>query len=256
MQCKLSSSFPFLFHYQNNIQLSTHKLPDGQQHPYGWMCKHRYVQWSLVRTYSNTPPQFANVWLLFLFILLISHSHDYYIPILSCTFHTTFIQTCMGAEETYGALTLCLGAYVVTPEIGDTSVVVSTWEFFFKSELIMSGFLKKRYIMPNAMLIHHPPFSCTICPIGRTSIGVRGYTKNPKECKYKCQKEYSFIRNITCQHIYSISVFFFQPTITGKRVYHSYISSAITLTFSMQCERHCFHRIQNLSSSVGTASDS
>lgn len=99
--------------------------------------------------------------------------------------------------------------------------------------------------MPNEMLIHHPPFSCTICPIGRTSIGVRGYTKNPKECKYKCQKGYSFIRNITCQHIYSISVFFFQPTITGKRVYHSYISSAITPPFSMRCECHCFHRIQN-----------
>lgn len=124
--------FPFLFHYQNNNSVVNTNCPDGQQHPYGWMCKHRYVQWSLVRTYSNTPPQFANVWLLFLFILLISHSHDYYIPILSCTFHTTFIQTCMGAEETYGALTLCRGASVSTLEIGGTSVVVSTWEFFFQ----------------------------------------------------------------------------------------------------------------------------
>lgn len=67
--------------------------------------------------------------------------------------------------------------------------------------------------MPNEMLIHHPPFSCTICPIGRTSIGVRGYTKNPKECKYKCQKEYSFIRNITVSKKW---FFFFIPQLQAS----------------------------------------
>lgn len=82
--------------------------------------------------------------------------------------------------------------------------------------------------MPNAMLIHHPPFSCTICPIGRTSIGVRGYTKNPKECKYKCQKEYSFIRNITCQHIQE--VFFFST--------HNYGQASLPLVYKLRNHTH------------------
>lgn len=68
--------------------------------------------------------------------------------------------------------------------------------------------------MPTEMLIHHPPFSCTICPIGRTSIGVRGYTKNPKECKYKCQKDTLLRRNITVS-IFN-NLFFFNPQLRAS----------------------------------------
>lgn len=80
---------------------------------------------SVVRTYNNTPPQFANVWLLFLYGLFIflNLSRDYYIPILSYTFPTTFIQTRMGNEETPGASTLCRGAPAVIPGLDGTSVV-------------------------------------------------------------------------------------------------------------------------------------
>lgn len=67
--------------------------------------------------------------------------------------------------------------------------------------------------MPNEMLIHHPPFSCTICPIGRTSIGVRGYTKNPKECKYKCQKDTLLRRSITVSKKW---FFFFIPQLQAS----------------------------------------
>lgn len=89
-------------------------------------------------------------------------------------------------------------------------------------------------MMPSAMLIHHPPFSCTICPgsVGPTEHRTYIYRcawlyqKNPKNVNTNAKKSTLY----TEHHLsaYSISVFFFQPTITGKRVYHSYISSAIT----------------------------
>lgn len=142
--------FPFLFHYQNNNSVVNTNCPDGQQHPYGWMCKHWCNQWPLIsdccfgRTYLQQHPTTTRQCLIALSLYPSNLSHDYYIPILSCTFHTTFIQTCMGAEETYGALTLCRGASVSTPEIGGTSVVVSTWEFFFKSWVNHEWFFKKK----------------------------------------------------------------------------------------------------------------
>lgn len=180
---------------------------------------------SVARTYSNTPPQFANVWLLFLFILLISHSHDYYIPILSCTFHTTFIQTCVGAEETYGALTLCRGASVSTPEIGDTSVVVSTWEFFSKVELIMSGFLKKRYNNAHWNVNTPPPFF--LYHLSHRTYIYRCawlYQKPPKNVNTNAKKD----TLLTEHHLsaYSISVFFFST--------HNYGQASLPLVYKLR----------------------
>lgn len=97
------------------------------------MCNHGCNQWSLIsdccfgRTYLQQHPTTIRQCLIALslrsFYLSNPLSRDYYIPILSYTFPTTFIQTRMGAEETSGASTLCRGAPAVIPGLGGTSVV-------------------------------------------------------------------------------------------------------------------------------------
>lgn len=78
MRCKLSSSFlPFFFSYQNNNSVvNTQTAWMGNNTRMGECVNIDVTSGpsfrtaaSVVRTYNNTPPQFANVWLLFLFTL-------------------------------------------------------------------------------------------------------------------------------------------------------------------------------------------